>query len=116
MSSVNSLDLSIQLEENQEKSKEQELEEFVELTKKIAESDRNNDLLREIKKNKSNQVNKVRAAHRDLFDQNETLQNEYNKVEHSVKEVRSVCKAKSDYYEELTKKYEELALKEKQVE
>ena len=46
MSSNNSLDLSIQLEENQQKSKEQELEEFVELTKKIAESDRNNDLLR----------------------------------------------------------------------
>lgn len=45
MSADNSLNLSIQLEENEEK-RQQELDEFVELTKKIAESDRNNDLLR----------------------------------------------------------------------
>ncbi len=40
----------------------------MELTKKIAESDRNNDLLREIKKNKINEVNKIRAAHRECED------------------------------------------------
>jgi hypothetical protein len=40
----------------------------VELTMKIAESDRNNDLLREIKKNKNQEAQKIRAAHRELAD------------------------------------------------
>ena len=62
MNEGNTLDLSIQLEENQEKQK-QAYEDFVELTNKIAESDRNNDYLREIKKKKLAQVNKIRMAH-----------------------------------------------------
>jgi hypothetical protein len=43
------------------------------------------------------------------------LQKELEKLGDSVREVRSVGKAKTDYYQELTRKYEELALKEKQV-
>ena len=46
------------------------LEEFVLLTNKIAQSDRNNDMLREIKKSKTNEVNKIRMAHRDILDDN----------------------------------------------
>ena len=62
MNDGNTLDFSIQLEENQEKQK-QVYEDFVELTNKIAESDRNNDYLREIKKKKMAEVNKIRMAH-----------------------------------------------------
>jgi hypothetical protein len=36
----------------------------MQLTNKIAESDRNNDLLRDIKKQKTSEVNRMRVAHR----------------------------------------------------
>jgi hypothetical protein len=38
------------------------------LTDKIAESDRNNDILREIRRSKTSEVNKIRAAHREVSD------------------------------------------------
>lgn len=104
MSSNNSLDLSIQLEENEQKSKQQELDEFVELTKKIEESDRNNDLLREIKKNKLSEVGKIKAAQREVLDERDSMQSEYESLLESIREVKSVGKLKVEALEELSMK------------
>ena len=56
-------------------------------------------MLREIKKNKNNEVSKMRMAHREAVDSNDSLHQELDKLGESAKEMRSVCKAKSDYYE-----------------
>ena len=87
MSQGNSLNLSIQLEENEEK-KQQELDEFVELTKKIAESDRNNDLLREIKKNKLVEAGRMRVAHGEVVEEKESLRGRFNEVAESIKKEK----------------------------
>lgn len=114
MSQGNSLNLSIQLEENEEK-KQQELDEFVELTKKIAESDRNNDLLREIKKNKLAEAGRIRAAHGEVVQEKESLRGRFNEVTESIKEEKHARQRRNQQYEELSGRFEQFSKKEKNL-
>lgn len=115
MSQGNSLNLSIQLEENEEK-KQQELDEFVELTKKIAESDRNNDLLREIKKNKLAEASRIRMAHGEVIEEKESLRGRFNEVTESIKEEKQARQRRNQEYQELSGRFEQFSKKEKNFE
>ena len=86
------------------------------LIDQIAESDRNNELHRQLRNTKLAQANSINAAHTQVADERQSLTQELARVNELKKEEKGFRKKKEGYFEDWQKKYEQLSGKERQVE